>query len=159
MSPLIGPSNILDISYVASERTENSYFLLFMAIKLGNFVIFTMLYLFSSSQLFLKYFLGYAFCVGFELIFVGNLLPLFFTYPIRGILFFSLDNLGLIFLWYLFESLYEIKNWIQRILMFMMLITINLIILLRVNHIIDMPTGILFNIYDGFTCHPKISLC
>lgn len=147
---LIGAKHILEKGYIASERASNTYYLLFTVLKMGIFVLFSILYLFGDSQEFLKYFLGFAFCISIDGIFVTNLLPDFFSFPLRAFSMFNLQFLGFIFLWILVESMLASRYRFQKLIMTTMWLIVNLLIYFNIKSFFNIKTIDVFKIHQIF---------
>jgi signal transduction histidine kinase len=133
LNNIIGDAESMGQGYIDFERASNTHSLVFFCIKLGIFAVFALLYLFSETQVFLKYFLGFAFFVGVDSILITDLLPKIFIFPLRASLLFNCQLLGFIFLWFLVETLVEEKNKYQRMILGLMFVTLNILLYLYIS--------------------------
>lgn len=128
---LLGPRNILEKTYVSMERKQNTYYMMFISLKLGILAIFILLFLFSEPQLFLKYFVCYGIGVTFDAFFFIDLVPQFMRLPqsqFYGV--FNLQLLGFFALWYFVEAVLEVNIKVQKYIFFLFLVIINTLIFL-----------------------------
>lgn len=129
---LIGERKILEISYLSYERKTNTYYLMFICLKLGILAIFILLFLFSETQIFLKYFIIYCIGVTFDAFFFVELFPAILRIPeIQFYAVFNLQLFGFFALWFLIESILESESIAQRIVFAIFTGLLNLAIFLR----------------------------
>jgi signal transduction histidine kinase len=129
---LIGERKILEISYLSYERATNTYYLMFICLKLGILAIFILLFLFSETQIFLKYFIIYCIGVTFDAFFFVELFPAILRIPeIQFYAVFNLQLFGFFALWFLIESILESESATQRLVFGFFTVMLNLGIFLR----------------------------
>lgn len=127
---LIGAKKIIDFEYITNERSANTYYIVFLALKLGLFGFFALLFLLSETQPFLRYFLIYAFCLSIDSLFESDILSEVLTYNDRISALFNLQCLAFACLWILVEALTGSKSIIQRRLLLVQIIALNLLLYL-----------------------------
>jgi hypothetical protein len=111
----LGPRKLVEQLLVVSERMVNTFFLIFACIKLGILSVFILLYLFSPTQKFLEYFILYGLMVSIDSFFVVDMFPEIIRLPaIQFSGFFTLQSIGSYCLWFLIESLLQIRVGFQR---------------------------------------------
>jgi signal transduction histidine kinase len=150
MPTLIGPKQTLDSSIYTSERSENTYPNVVAATKGGLLLFFILIFLVTNFQRFMLFFLVYATCNTLDSIFTMENLENIFNITIRTFLVFNLQFIGFSFLWFLVESIFGFKNKSQRIILFLLLITLNILLILYTNSLLKINLNIIFEFHNAF---------
>lgn len=128
----IGPSYILQSLYIHKERATATFYLLTLLSKGGIFIVFALIFLFTTGQKGFFNFLIFAFCSTTESLLIGNFTDQFFTIPERIILIFYLKVGALIGLFGFIAYYFSVKNAHKKQLYFsgilLSLITLGLIL-------------------------------
>jgi serine phosphatase RsbU (regulator of sigma subunit) len=104
----LGPKSILDSVYLFSERTTYSFFLLFLLTKGAIFVVFALFYFFSNVHSGFKNFLGFAFFVTIENLFMGEFFAdTFLTFGQRVLLTYGCKSLSVACLLSFFVNFFQ----------------------------------------------------
>lgn len=85
----LGPKHILESEYIAFERESVSFLLMMACLKLSIFAVFVLLFIFSETQYFFKYFLLFAFLMGADSIFACRLTAEYLPFSIRAVFVFN----------------------------------------------------------------------
>lgn len=147
---LIGLKETLDNAIFISERADNSYPNVVAATKGGLLLFFVLLFLVTGFQRFMFFFLIYAVCNTIDSIFTMEYSETILNLNIRAFIVFNLQLIGFSFLWLLVESLLGVKCKIQRTILIIQIITINILLILFTNNLFKVDLNMVFEFHNAF---------
>ena len=87
---LVGPLSALNVIHIEAERAMGSYYLLFLVIKGGVFIIFALIFAFTRPLPGMGSFVVYAMAVSLENLAIGNFLEGRIPFDMRVVAYFTL---------------------------------------------------------------------